>query len=433
MIQRVFPVVLSLLILISPMPAQAKPLITGSEVTESQLCLQGDAGPSRLVALCKAALKDPGTSAGERANISSALGQAFLDQGDDAAAAGHFREAMRLNPTSTRAINGLGWVRWGEDRYAEAAKLFRRSVDLRPTAQGLAGLASSLWNGSDGDIEEVLGHLDAALAIDPGYRWAMREQGWVHYDAGNYDLALASFDLAAAQYADDWNAQYGRSLVFEEQGEFENSLLAVNEAIRADGSNPWGFAQRAYVLRELDRNAQAIRDADRVIDLRPDAPDGYVQKGLALVALRRRQDALEVFDSGTSRGIEDAVLFYWYADTLGDEGEMDQAQDVVGRAIQANDAVPAYHILSAWIAMKQQAWKTSIEAAEAALALDPDLAFPHYYAAVAIANTGTADAALERFDAAMDAGIGPDMIGTFAADLIAAGRVLSAVKLRRRY
>ena len=52
---------------------------------------------------------------------------------------------------------------------------------------------------------------------------------------------------------------------------------------------------RVIALRKLDRNAQALRQSDRLIAEHPDKSSGYIERGLSLVALQRRAEAIETY------------------------------------------------------------------------------------------------------------------------------------------
>jgi tetratricopeptide (TPR) repeat protein len=55
------------------------------------------------------------------------LADVELSAGHTDAAADHFREALKRNPVSARALNGLGRIEMTEGREREAAELFRRA------------------------------------------------------------------------------------------------------------------------------------------------------------------------------------------------------------------------------------------------------------------------------------------------------------------
>ncbi|MEM8789719.1 MAG: tetratricopeptide repeat protein [Pseudomonadota bacterium] len=413
-------------------PLQAKPLISNSEDTAAALCRAVDPNPERQIALCEAALQEQLTPA-ERSVMLNGLGDAYyeLDRYDEAEA--QYRLSSAADPQNIDPMNGLGWVYWIQDREAEAAAHFQASVDWRPSAQGLAGLGSSLFRSGAADMDAAMEYLDAALAIDPDYLWALREKGWVALNSGAPDPAVAAFEAAVERDSEDWNAHYGLSRALGDLGAFERALTAINVAVVLDPTAGWGYAQRAYILRRLDRNAQAVTEADRVIEILPQDSEGYTQRALALQSLGRRAEALATFEAALAAGAEDGFLLYWYADVLSNDGRMEDAMGVIDRAIALQGDDPADHALRAYIAMEMRAFEKSLASAERALELNPAHAYAHYYAAVALAHAGAVEDAMDRFKKAIDLGLNRDMVSVFAADLISAGRFRAALQLRKRY
>ncbi|MEM9230473.1 MAG: tetratricopeptide repeat protein [Pseudomonadota bacterium] len=418
---------------LTPGLAGAKPVITSSEETLAQVCLGYDRPTEQLITACRAALDGQDMTVQERADLQSALGYALRDMEEDEQAEDAFRAALELDPTGTRARNGLGWVYYDRQDYDRAVVEFQASVDFRASEDGLGGLGAALWRSDQADGETALTWLEAALAIDPEDGWTLRETGWINLDIGRYPAAHAAFDAALAVRHDDWNAHYGRARVFEMQDDFEAALLALNAAVLADPDVAWIYGKRAYILRLLDRNAQAVTDAERMISMAPAAANGYTQKGLALNELERRAAALESFEAGIAAGAANNFLLYWYADVLSDDAQFDRAAEIIDRAIATGDADASDHSLRAYIAVERRSYPEALEAAETALSMDPEMAYPHYYAAVALVNADKLDAGLERFDQAMRAGLDSYMVGVFAADLLSAGKPFAALALRRKY
>jgi len=112
---------------------------------------------------------------------------------------------------------------------------------------------------------------------------------------------------------------------------------------------------------------------------------------------------------------------------------MERAAEIVDRAIARPDHDQFDLSLRSWIAVEMRDYDAALKAAERALALDPTMPYPHFYAAVALVHTGRTADGMARFDTAMALGIDDDMVGVFAADLIAAGRFVDAIRLRARY
>jgi tetratricopeptide (TPR) repeat protein len=425
--------VLSVVLAAGGQDARARPLITGSEDTTARLCRAFDDSYRRLVDICRDALTATDLTAAERSEFLARLADALWHTDARDAAEAQYLAAVEADPRNVAARNGLGWIYWYEDAYDRAIGAFESSVALRPTAEGLAGLGSARWYAGQADAAAALELLDAALAIAPDYAWALREKGWVLFDSGRNDEAAESFRSALVIDADSWNAHYGLGRALSRQGEPEAALAAFGQAIRIDPDPPWAYGQRAHALRMLGRNNQAITDAERMIARAPADSMGHTQKALALDALGRRATAVAAFEAGIAAGAGDDFLLYWYADMLCDDGQYARAGELIDRAIlQAPGDAYSYE-LKAYIALMQDAYPDSLAAAERAVALDGGRVLAHYYAAAALVYSGQTEAGIARFDRGIAAGLEPDVVGRFAADLIAAGAIVEAIRLRARY
>lgn len=362
----------------------AKPLITSSEETAARHCRAFDDTPERLIQSCTQALRDGAPTAAERAVLLTLQGDALdlLDRVEEAEEA--FSAAAEADPGHVRAHTGMGWLLWNNDREAEAVVHFRRAVDLRPTADGLGGLGSSLYRSGQGSAEEALALIDAALAIEPEYVWALRERGWIALDEGETDTALDAFDAALALARNDWNAHYGRSRTLAQAEQYGPALEAIAASIASDPSRYWTYAHRAFVLRRLDRNAQAITEAQRAVSMAPGWPGGYVQLALAQESLGRRAEAITTFAEALQQGAENAYLLHWYADVLSNDGQMDRAAEVIDRAVARADGDQYDLSLKAYIAVELKDYETALAAAEQALALDGTMPYPHYLSLIHI-------------------------------------------------
>lgn len=410
----------------------AKPLITGSEETAATLCRDDTIATDRRVAACQEALSDGPLTDGERGEFQTLLGDALAEQDKFDEAETAYRAATDIAVRDPHPWSGLGWLYWNADRYGEAATAFENALERRPTATALAGLGSSKYRDGAADTAETLELIDAALAIDPDYAWAIRERGWTLMNSDPQE-AEASFRRALTLSDLDWNAHYGLSRALSEQGKFEDALFSIGRAIELDPSPAYAYGQRAFLLRRLDRNAAALEEAEIAIKLEPDWTNGHTQKALALEALGRRTDAIQTFDGAVEAGVEDAFLLYWFADILSNDGQMARALDIINRAIGLPDSDQYDLSLKAYIALQLKDYPETLAAANGALEIDPSMPYPHYYAAVSLVHQGATEDGVGRFDAAMELGLEQHMVGAFAADLIAAGNFVEAIRLRARY
>ncbi|NND22086.1 MAG: tetratricopeptide repeat protein [Silicimonas sp.] len=411
----------------------AKPLVTSSEETTARLCLARDDTPQRIVAACDRALTDASLTRSQRVELLIARADGHLWQSDHAAAADGYRAAAAADPQSADAWNGLGWALRETEGDAAAYQAFETSLAIDVSVQGLGGKAATGRKSghlTEGEAREILG---AALSIDPEYLWAIREIGWSHLDDGNPESAAKSFGDALAIDATDTNARYGLGRASLKSGDAETALALFNDVL-ADA--PDDFAARVYriiTLRELDRNAQALRDSDRLIADFPTRNSGYIERALSLLALERRAEAIETYVTAEEKLGENNSLLYWHADALATDGQFRQALNVIDRALTLSGADYSDHLLKSYIALEMKDYATTRSAAEASLATGVSDPWAHYYIAISMVHSGETTEGLTQFGKAMAAGLPDDRIGAFAKELVSAGKYVEAAQLRLQY
>ncbi len=428
-----FALVSAIALAVSAPALGAKPAITSSEETYAQVCIDAERSLDRLLEACTAALSEPSLTANQRIDLLVALGDVYSWQDDDYKARNIYEQALDLNPRDVTALNGLGWVVRVTDGDAAALDVFERSLASQVTVQGLAGKASTgrAAGAIDGATSREM--LRAALAIDPTYIWALREIAWSLNDEGKYADAMAVFEEALETDADDDNALYGLARVQLRMNDPEAALDNLNRVVAGSPEHFAALVYRVIALRDLDRHAQALREADRVIEVYPNRTSGYIEKGLALMALERRSEAIDTFAAADAKLGPDNALLYWYADSLIYDGRLSDALGVINRAISLDGVDHSDYLLKSYIALELENYPVAKEAAQAALGTGVNDPWAHYYIAITLVHDGDMDGAMTRFAEAMEGGLPGDRVGAFASELVSAGKFIEAAQLRLKY
>ena len=414
-------------------PLAAKPLVTSSEETLARICLARTESPDRIVAACDAALTDAALTPAQRVELTVARGDGLSWQGEHEAGASSYRAATQLDPRSIDAWNGLGWALWELQDDAAAYEAFSTSLSIDVSVQGLSGTAGTGRRTGKVDAEEARARLRAALTIDPEYIWALRELGWSLFDAQDFQGAADAFESALRIDPDDVNARFGLGRTKIGLNDNEAALTAFNDLL-ADA--PGDFATEVYriiALRNLDRNAQALRESERMIAAYPDRASGYIEKGLSLIALQRRSQAIDTYREADARLGPNNAILYWYADALTVDGRFLEALAVIDRGLALDGADHTDHLMKSYIALELRDFETARAAAENCLATGVNDPWAHYYIAIALVHDGHAAEGLERFGRAITAGLPADRIGAFATELVSAGKYVEAAQLRLKY
>ena len=265
-------------------------------------------GPGRLVAICLASLLATYSQAGAQVAAGSAKdlyarAVALEAKGDDSAALSLFWQAAGLAPRDPDIQNSLGEALLRMGALDAAIDAFTRAVAERPAFQkGFRNLVGAL--GQAGRGPEAVAKARAFAAADPGDLERRFTLG----------LALSEQDLEAAM-------ETFRDLLTRAP---RHALARYNLAL---------------VLQRADRQAEAIEELGRVIEIEP-RPEAYYTLG----------------------------VIYWH------QGKLERAADALRAAIEVDPRYAAAHYTLGAVLKDRRDWTGAARALRQATALRPDLA-----------------------------------------------------------
>jgi tetratricopeptide (TPR) repeat protein len=92
------------------------------------------------------------------------------------------------------------------------------------------------------------------------------------------------------------NLILGPPYALNNQGRFNESLIALNRAIELNHNEPSYYTSKARALAGLGRQDEALKAYDRAVTLNPTDPNNWINKGWALYYQGNFSDALKLFD-----------------------------------------------------------------------------------------------------------------------------------------
>lgn len=116
------------------------------------------------------------------------------------------------------------------------------------------------------------------------------------------------------------------------QGEYAESVLAYDEAIRLDPECARAWNNKAAALAGLGRYAEAIRCSDEAIRLDPHLSWPWNNRGFALRNLGRVDEALRAYDEALRLDPESVKVWYNRAAALEALGRAEEAEAAYARA-----------------------------------------------------------------------------------------------------
>ena len=161
-------------------------------------------------------------------------GMCYKDAGDTERAILNFREAFDKDPENYHACIMLAQLHFGlKDKLA--ITYYNNALNLKPkSVEAYYGLA--MFYQETGELNRALETYSTILAIDPNYKNAHYNIGYIHFQyLKNYNQGLKHFDDAVKCDASYYQAIYMRGLCYETLGDIQR---AKGEYTRALQINP---------------------------------------------------------------------------------------------------------------------------------------------------------------------------------------------------
>ncbi|CAK4652300.1 hypothetical protein LEN26_016802 [Aphanomyces euteiches] len=93
-----------------------------------------------------------------------------------------------------------------------------------------------------------------------------------------------------------------------QDGQYQQAVDAFTEAISIDGTNAVYYSNRSGAYLKLNKAAEAVADAKKCVELRPDWPKGYSRLGTALYYQKKYTEAKAAYEKGLTKDSSDANL-----------------------------------------------------------------------------------------------------------------------------
>jgi tetratricopeptide (TPR) repeat protein len=277
----------------------------------------------------------------EAANAYCNAADAAWNVNDYASAARCATRALRVNPSSERALALATLANLSRNRVALARALVERFLTIEPDSaqaialkgltlagdapdaaialwrQALAAAANLLWvrfelarallaKGSEA-ASEALAQVDAILQVVPQDPASLRIKAAAHMQLEQFTEALTALrDAAAAEETFDIRLELGRALL--QTGDARRAVEEFERAIRLDPKNPAGHRALADCFRSLGDRDHAVSSYRRAARLAPEDPDTFQAMMEILNELGRPDDASEEIDERISGPLRPLAL-----------------------------------------------------------------------------------------------------------------------------
>lgn len=138
----------------------------------------------------------------------------------------------------------------------------------------------------------------------------------ISFQMGNFEEALSEYGKAAEiwkemadRFFEKGNESLGKEFFEKEQeaksccgmslfklGRYEEALQIVDSAIEVRPENPTEWSNKGFVLSALDRNEEALEAFEKALSFEPESPKILTNKGVVYFKMGLFEKALEIFD-----------------------------------------------------------------------------------------------------------------------------------------
>jgi tetratricopeptide (TPR) repeat protein len=229
-------------------------------------------------------------------NFSIELGDAERHSGDLTGAIAAYRDALKVDPLSSRAQRRLGVALGDASDTDEAISVLTAAIGREP-ANALLFYERGLIESRTGSLDKAMADFRQALALKPEFADAENNLGSALAQSGDPAGAEAAFHTAldVNPYDSDTQGNLGRLLAGK--GDWPQAAFHLEKAVDLDASNMRAHSDYAVVLLQLHRVPEAEVQARAAVAGDAKSPREHDLLGQVLVARNQSAAAKAEFEA----------------------------------------------------------------------------------------------------------------------------------------
>lgn len=200
-----------------------------------------------------------------------------------------YRQVLAQAPDHVDAWHLLGMVRYGQQRFTEAAEMISRALRSHRDAVLLGNLANVYKE--TGAFDQALRLYDEAIALKPDNPFNHYNLGLTQLAAGRPEAALSSLEQARRLKPDFVDASLSLGNAAKALNRLEAAAQAYREAIRYRPDHADAHANLGAIQVLLGQQAAAVASLQTALRLNPQQAGAYNNLGSALHELGRLEEA----------------------------------------------------------------------------------------------------------------------------------------------
>jgi tetratricopeptide (TPR) repeat protein len=326
---------------------------------------------------------------------------------DLAGAESALRQLLEQSPDDPLALNLLGFVRFEQQRPAEAEKLYRRAIEEGPHLAGPHMNLALLYGA--GRAEDAIGELSEALRIAPDHDQAQRLLGEIARQAsaaaarsGDKDRALALLLAAHKVLPRDPDLLVDTALAAMEKGLFADGRCYLVEAleIRLDYPRATYALARAYLGES--KNQLAEEQMRQYLALRPGDASAQFGLGLILIGEQKVDEARAAFEKSLALEPRQTESHFQLGEIALEQSANDRAREQFEQVLKSERAHAGALTGLGILAYREGRLPEALDRLEQAVRLAPDYYKAHYFYSLVLRKQGRRGDADREFRIATD-------------------------------
>jgi tetratricopeptide (TPR) repeat protein len=169
-----------------------------------------------------------------------------------------------------------------------------RAIELDPKLGAAYANRATIELGR-GDTDSAIRDLTRAIELEPNYGGNYGNRGEAYRVVGKFSLAIADFDKALQLRPNHPMTLERRSRAYEAAGQTARAIADVNEAIRLEPQRAEPRIARAHLFGLERKYSDALLDLAEAIKQSPYNADAYLERGIILEEIGRRDEAIEAY------------------------------------------------------------------------------------------------------------------------------------------
>lgn len=185
------------------------------------------------------------------------------------------------------------------------------------------------------------------------------------------DRKLADFNSAIDADPSNIQAWQGRALIYLEKGDNEKAVADLSKLVEKQGDSPAAVGALAEALTNLKKYDEAIKYADKVIELAPDATLGYDLRARIKILKDDLKGATEDLNKSLELDGKGIAALLMRSRLLAADGKDEEAKADIEKALQLRPDLPQAILMKSMLAAQKGRFAEAISDVQTLLHSDP--------------------------------------------------------------